>query len=104
VSTALHAPEALGLPLTWVDFDETPIMFGNRFLVQHQPDEFVVSIGQVTSPPFTGTADEIRRQARDLTQVEIATVARIGLTRHRLVELIAMMQATLEEHDRLGTD
>jgi hypothetical protein len=100
MSIASQPGEALGLSLDWVEFDDTPILFANHFLIQHQPDEFVVSLGQVTGPPLMGTPEEIREQARGLSSVPIQTLARVGLTRQRLVELIALLRAELDEHDR----
>jgi hypothetical protein len=94
--------QELGASLDWIDFEEEPIVFANHFLVQHQPDEFVVTLGQVTGPPVVGTPEQIREQTRIASHVPIHTLARVGLTRHRLVELIAMLQATLEDHDRLS--
>jgi hypothetical protein len=94
------ATENFSLPLQWMDFHETPILFANHFLVQHQPDEFVLTLGQVTGPPVIGTPEEIREQARGLHHVPIATIARVGLTRQRVTELIALLQSSLEEHDR----
>jgi hypothetical protein len=90
------------LKLEWVDFDEVPILFANHFLVQHQPNEFVVSIGQVTGPPVFGTPDQINDQLRQTESVPINTLARVGLTRHRAAELISVLQTAVEEHDRAG--
>jgi hypothetical protein len=92
--------QEIGASLEWIDFDEVPIVFANHFLVQHQPDEFVVSLGQVTGPPLVGTPEQIREQARGVSHVPIHAIARVGLTRQRLVELIGILQAELEEHDR----
>jgi hypothetical protein len=89
------------VPLRWIDFDETPIIFTNHFLVQHQPNEFVLTLGQVTGPPVVGTPAQIREQARSVDRVPIHTVARMGLTRDRLVQLIEVLQATLQDHDRI---
>jgi len=100
MSTTPQAVEDLGLPSAWTEFDETPILFANRFLAQHQPNEFIVTLGQVTGPPITGTPEEIREHAGARRSVPIGTVARVGLTRHRVVELIAVLQAELEDHDR----
>lgn len=94
--------QELGASLQWIDFEEQPIVFANHFLVQHQPGEFVLTVGQVTGPPVVGTPEQIREQARAASAVPIHTMARVGLTRHRLVELIGILQATLEDHDRLG--
>jgi hypothetical protein len=88
--------------LKWVDFDEDAIVFANAFLIQHQPDEFVISIGQATGPPVVGTPEQVR-EAADSSPVPILTLARFGLTRHRLSELIAVLQATLDDHDRLNS-
>jgi hypothetical protein len=68
----------------WHHLDSTPILFANQFLVQHQPDEFFMTIGQ----------------APGLSPVPVYTIARVGLTRHRLVELIAVLEEKLAEHDR----
>jgi hypothetical protein len=84
----------------WVDFDDEPIMFVNAFLVQHQPEEFVLSFGQLTGAPVVGTPEQVREAAGSET-VPILPVARIGLTRHRVTELIGVLQATLEDHDRV---
>jgi hypothetical protein len=100
VSTQTLTPEAFGLPLTWVEFDETPIAFANRFVAQPQPGEFILSFGQVTGPPLVGSPEDVREQVRELGHVDITTVARVGLTRTRLVELIAVLQSTLDDHDR----
>ena len=78
-----------------------PDLFSNHFLAQHQPNEFVLTFGQVTGPPVVGTPEQIREQARDLGRVPIQTVARTGLTRDRVVELIGILEATLKEHDRI---
>ena len=91
----------LSLPLQWIEFEETPIFFSNHFLAQHQPNEFVLTFGQVTGPPVVGTPEQIREQARGLSGVPIQTLSRTGLTRARLVELIGILQATLQEHDRV---
>ena len=93
--------QEVGASLEWIDFDELPIVFANHFLVQHQPDEFVLTLGQVTGPPLVGTAEQIRERARETAEVPIHTLARVGLTRHRLTELIAVLQGALDDHDRL---
>jgi hypothetical protein len=101
-SSAADSPGAIDIPLTWVEFDEVPILFANHFLVQHQPYEFVLTLGQVSGPPLVGTPEQVREQVGRLTHVPITTLARVGLTRQRLVELIALLQTELEDHDRRG--
>lgn len=94
----------LNLPLIMRDFDESPILFANHFLVQRQPDEFVITLSQVTGLPLVGTPDEMRAQARDHGGLPVHTLARVAVTRRRLVELIELLQERLEEHDRLLRD
>jgi hypothetical protein len=88
------------LPLEWIDFEDTAILFANHFLVQHQSNEFVITLGQVTGPPVAGTPEQAREQAREYERVPITTLARMGLTRARTVEFIGLLQAALQEHDR----
>jgi hypothetical protein len=93
----------ISVPLEWIDFDDTPILFANHFLVQHQLEEFVVSLGQVVGPPTVGPPQDLRLPAapiHDPSHVPINTLARVGLTRHRMTELIELLQTALEEHDR----
>jgi hypothetical protein len=97
----MTASSQSGARLRWIDFDKVPILFANHFAIQYQPDEFVLTLGQVTGQPIVGTPDEIAEQARALGGAEIHTIGRIGLARHRLVELIDILQATLRDHDRI---
>ena len=81
------------LPLSMSDFDDSPILLANHFLIQHQPDEFVVSLSQVTTPPLLDPPSR--------SDVPVHTIARVAMTRRRVVELIALLQERLDEHDRL---
>jgi hypothetical protein len=91
----------LHLPLSMGDFEESPILFANHFLVQYEPDEFVVSMSQWTGPPLVGTPDQRRAQAREHDRIPVHTLVRCGMTRRRVVELIALLQDRLDEHDRM---
>lgn len=93
-------PEQFELPVTWVGLEEEPIYFANQILVQFQPDEFVLALGQATAPPVLGTPEQVREQLEQITYVPIRPIARIGLTRKRIQELIAALQANLDNHDR----
>jgi hypothetical protein len=100
MTSPTHPGAEYSLPLQWREFEDTPIFFSNHFLIQHQPNEFVLTFGQVTGPPVVGTPDQVRAQTRGMGHVPIHTLARAGLTRDRVVELIGLLQATLDEHDR----
>jgi hypothetical protein len=92
------------LSLAWTDFGDSPIVFANHFLVHHQPDEFVLSLSQVTGLPLTGSAEQVAARTRELGSTPVRTLARVALTRRRVTELIALLQARLEEHDQLLGD
>jgi hypothetical protein len=100
MSTQTQATQAVDRPLRWANFDDTAILFANHFLVQQQPDEFVISLGQVTGPPLYGPPEEIGRQAAEVTHVPIETLARVGMSHRRVTELIALLQAAVDDHDR----
>jgi hypothetical protein len=100
MASSTHPGTEFSVPLQWIDFEETPILFANHFLAQHQSNEFVLTFGQVTGPPVVGTPDQIH-DATGLRHVPIHTLARAGVTRDRLVELIEILQVTLREHDRI---
>ncbi len=88
------------LPLAWVGLDEVPIQFANQFVIQFQPNEFVISIGQATPPAIVGTPDQIAEQIAEVEFVPVRPIARIGLNRDRIVELLAALQANLGNHDQ----
>lgn len=88
------------IPLSWVNFNETPIAFANQVVCQFQPNEFVVTFGQATGPPLIGTPEEVQEQAKRIEFVPIRTLVRLGMSRARLIELIGVLQANLENHDR----
>ena len=45
----MFSVDDLRLPLAMSDFDDGPIVLANHLLIQHQPDEFVVSMSRVTA-------------------------------------------------------
>lgn len=97
----MEQPEEVNIPLAWVGLDETPILFANQFLIQHQPNEFVLTIGQLVPPPILGSSPEERiEQAKQVDFATIRVLARIGMSPTRLRELIAILQGNLEQHDK----
>lgn len=93
-------PPNIQLPLSWVGLDEVPIMFANQFVIQFQPDEFVLTLGQVVAPALLGSPEQIAEQASEITFIPVRTIARVGFNRHRLHELISALQANMENHDK----
>jgi hypothetical protein len=91
----------LKLPLALTDFNESPIMFANHFLVEWQPDEFVLAISQLDAAPIVGdTLEERRANARAMGELPVHTLSRVAFTRRRLIELVGLLQDRLREHDR----
>ncbi len=98
-------PAFLAVPLSWVGYDETPILFANQFLIQFQPDgSFVLGVGQANAPPLLGTPEEIVEQAADITFVPVRTLLRCALTEAKLREVVQMLSANLEKFERARTE
>lgn len=92
--------DAITLPLTYLGLEDVPILFANQFVIQHEKNEFVLTVGQLQPPILLGTPEERKEQAKRLTYVPIRVVARFGLTRQRLVELIEALQSNLRKYDK----
>ena len=89
------------LPLAWTKFNEHTIVMANQFLVQHFGEMFVLAAGQVMPPPLLGTAEENKEAIDSLSHVPISTLARIGMTRTAMSELIAVLQRNLDSYDKM---
>ncbi len=84
--------ETVELPLFFVGAEDTPILFSNLMVVQHQHNEFLVTFGQFSPPLVLGTPEEQMEQAKSMPYVPVRVVARIGMTPQRMAELIAVLQ------------
>jgi hypothetical protein len=91
--------EGVRLPTSYVGLDETPISFANNFLIQHQEDEFLLTVAALAPPPTLGSEEQVREQLSQIEFVPIQVLGRYGLTRRRLVELIELLKGNLEKHD-----
>lgn len=97
-------PEGVAVPLVWSGPEDVPILFANAFVSQFDNvDGFIVTVGQITPPALIGTPDEVREQVAEIEFVAVKPVVRLGLTRFRMVELIAILQANLDQYDRAST-
>jgi hypothetical protein len=93
-------PDNIAVPLAWVGYDETPIVYANNFLIQFQHEgSFVIGIGQATAPALTGTPEEIAAQAQDIEFIPVRPIARIAVTEDKLRELIQAMEANLQNFE-----
>ena len=91
--------DAITLPVTYLGLEDVPILFANQFVIQHEKNEFILTVGQLQPPILLGSPEERKEQAKKLTYVPIRVVARFGLTRQRLVELVEALQNNLRKYD-----
>lgn len=95
-------PQALNVPISWVGYDEIPIVYANQFLIQYQPEgSFVIGIGQSTLPALIGDPGEIAEQAAEIEFVPVRPLSRIVLTEDKMKELIAVLSASSAKADAL---
>src|SRR5689334_21952862 len=94
-------PDEIELPVVWLGVEDVPILFANAFVSQLDPqnlDSMTLTVGQVTFPAIAApTPEERREQAESVTYVPIKPIARIGLTMARAQELVATLQANLDQ-------
>jgi hypothetical protein len=103
--------EGLEVPVVWGGVEEVPILYANTFVCQWDVAAhggFILTIGQLTPPALIGTPDEVRGQAEQLSYVPVRAVARIGVTRAKLDELIAILTINRDSYDeharKMGED
>jgi hypothetical protein len=87
------------LPLVWVGGDEVPILFANQFLGQYHQDDFLLTVGQLAPPALLGTPEERREEALTMSFVPVKVLARFGMTRSRVEDLIGVLQQTLKNFE-----
>ncbi len=92
--------EGKPVPIVVIGLLEAPILFSNQFYVQHHATEFIITFCQIQPPLLVGTAEEVQRQAEHVTSVPAQVVARIGLTPHRMTELVRVLQENLQNYER----
>ncbi len=90
----------IDISIAWVGVEDTPIVFANQFVIQHEPEEFILTVGQLAPPMLLGTNEQKAEQAKQLDYVPIKALARIGMSRKRMQELVAVLQGNLEQHDK----
>lgn len=99
---ATGRPDGVQVPLTWVGTEEVPIVFASHFLGQiDEKGDAILSFGQTTPPPLVGTPAEIRAQAERIAYVPVRPVARISLSRPRLLELAEIVRQTLDNQQAM---
>ena len=98
-----NEPEGVAVPVAWIGPEEVPIYHANAFVCQYDPqtlDHLILTVGQLTPPAIMGaTPEEREEQARSVGFVPIKPISRLGLTPARARELIATLQANLDQLD-----
>ena len=73
----------VAIPMVWVANEDVPILFANQFVIQHEHDEFLLTVGQLQPPIILGTPEERAEQVKMISYVPVNMVARIGFNRDR---------------------
>jgi hypothetical protein len=89
-----------GIPFLWLGPEDVPILFVNQFVSQFYHDAFIVTIGQTAPPPVVGTPEEIAEQLEDVSYVPVKPAVRLGLSESAMRELIAHLQANLDQYEQ----
>lgn len=94
--------EGFQLPIRWVGTEDNPLLVVNQFLGQVGPtQEIILSFGAAVPPPIVGgTIEEQTEQLKEHTYVPAKVVARLGVSRIALEQLIEVLQQTLANYDR----
>jgi hypothetical protein len=91
----------MDVPVVWEGLENVPIVLSNNALGQvGQHEEIILSFGQLTPPVIYGDLARQREQAQGIDRIVVRPVARLGLTRGGLDDLIRILTATRENFDR----
>jgi hypothetical protein len=94
-------PQGIQVPVVWIGVEENPVLYVNQFIGQvGRGEEFFLNIGQLTPPPLIGTPEQQQEQAKQIGYVPVKPVARLGLTRLGVEELIGVLQQTLANYEQ----
>jgi len=96
----LEHEEVVQLRLLWKGIEDAPLLYVNQFVLQHEQDELILTVGQLQPPILLGQPAEVIEQAKSLTYVPVNVVTRLAFTRQRLGELSRVINEQLEKFDR----
>ncbi len=96
--------EPIEIPVVYIGVEDVPILFANSFVVQHQQNEFIITVGQIQPPLLLGSPEEVREQAKRTAYVPVKVVARLALTRGRLLELLEVLTENLRRYDARSSE
>jgi hypothetical protein len=94
-------PQGVAVPIVWLGPEDVPILYANAFVSQFDPqtmDSLILTVGQLTPPAIIGATPEERlEQAERVAYVPIKPVVRLGLTPAHARQLVAALQANLDQ-------
>jgi hypothetical protein len=98
------APQGVPIRVAWLGPEDVPILHANAFVCQFDPqtfDSITLTVGQLTPPAITGaTPEEREEQVRNVSFVPIKPIVRLALTPARARELMATLDANLDQLER----
>ena len=94
--------QGVQLPIVWSGNEDLTIVLVNQFLGQvGLQDEVVLTFGQLTQPALLGTPEQQQEQARDIPFVSVKAVARLGVTKEGLDQLIEVLNKTRRNYEQV---
>ncbi len=88
------------VPLVWENVEGVPVLLANQFIIQHNQDEFILTIGQMVPPALLGDEQARIAQLQEIERVSVKPLARIAFTRARLIELVQALEGNREIYDQ----
>ena len=89
--------EEVQIPLVIIGVEDTPIIFSNFQVVQHEQREFIITFAQYSPPLTLGSPEEQQEALKRTAYLPVKTIARIALTPDRLEQFIDTLQANYEK-------
>jgi len=73
--------------------------FSSNFVVQHQPDHFILSFFEVFPPPIIGETEEEKKEIlENIDHIDAKCIARIILTPDKLEDMIKALQENFDNY------
>ncbi|MBI5291177.1 MAG: DUF3467 domain-containing protein [Chloroflexi bacterium] len=81
--------------------DDLQSHFVTNFIIQHQPESFVLSFFEVWPPAILGNEEEQRAAIESFEEIEAKCIARMVITPSKVKELLAALKDNVEKYDVL---
>ncbi len=92
--------QGVQLSVVWSGTEDVPIALVNQFLGQvGLQDEVILTFGQLTPPALLGTLEQQQEQVKEMPFLVVKPVARLGLTKTGLDQLVDVLQQTQRNYE-----